>query len=59
VSCRGLRAFACSWDEQLNRHLKRTMVHVTPDLLAGSPDIFAGKKAETREAPEFVRETDR
>jgi hypothetical protein len=31
-------------------------VHVTPDLLAGSPDIFAGKKAETSEAPEFVSE---
>lgn len=24
---------------------KEDMVHVTPDLLAGSPDIFAGKKA--------------
>jgi len=25
---------------------KADMVHVTPDLLAGSPDIFAGKKVE-------------
>jgi len=32
------------------------MVHVTPDMLAGSPDIFAGKKAETSEEPEVVRE---
>jgi hypothetical protein len=27
--------------------VKDDMVHVTPDLLAGSPDIFAGKKAES------------
>jgi hypothetical protein len=26
--------------------VKDDMVHVTPDLLAGSPDIFAGRKAE-------------
>jgi uncharacterized membrane protein HdeD (DUF308 family) len=26
--------------------VKDDMVHVTPDLLAGSPDIFAGKKGE-------------
>jgi len=26
--------------------VKDDMVHVTPDLLAGGPDIFAGKKAE-------------
>jgi len=36
--------------------VRDNMVHVTPDLLAGSPDIFAGKKAETSEAPEFVSE---
>ena len=36
--------------------VRENMVHVTPDLLAGSPDIFAGKKAETGEAPEFVSE---
>jgi hypothetical protein len=28
------------------------MVHVTPDLLAGSPDIFAGKKADARASAE-------
>lgn len=27
--------------------VKDDMVHVTPDLLAGSPDIFAGKKTES------------
>jgi hypothetical protein len=37
--------------------VKADMVHVTPDLLAGSPDIFASKKeggeeAETTETPE-------
>jgi hypothetical protein len=37
--------------------VKDDMVHVTPDLLAGSPDIFASKKeggeeAETTETPE-------
>lgn len=37
--------------------VKEDMVHVTPDLLAGSPDIFASKKAggeeeETTETPE-------
>src|SRR5947209_19834553 len=36
--------------------VRENMVHVAPDLLAGSPDIFAGKKAETGEAPEFVNE---
>src|SRR2546427_10998240 len=36
--------------------VRDNMVHVTPDLLAGSPDIFAGKKTETGEAPEFVSE---
>lgn len=28
--------------------VKDDMVHVTPDLLAGSPDVFAGKKTEVR-----------
>ncbi|TME24809.1 MAG: hypothetical protein E6I67_00145 [Chloroflexi bacterium] len=37
--------------------VRENMVHVAPDLLAGSPDIFAGKKAETGEAPEFVSES--
>src|SRR5256885_478625 len=32
--------------------VKDDMVHVTPDLLAGSPDIFAGKKTEPSEAAE-------
>jgi hypothetical protein len=36
--------------------VKDNMVHVTPDMLAGSPDIFAGKKAETSEEPEVVSE---
>ena len=36
--------------------VRENMVHVAPDLLADSPDIFAGKKAETGEAPEFVSE---
>src|SRR5438132_9889894 len=36
--------------------VKENMVHVTPDLLAGSPDIFAGKKAETSHEPEVVSE---
>src|SRR5207245_10013319 len=36
--------------------VRENMVHVAPDLLADSPDIFAGKKAETAEAPEFVSE---
>ncbi|HKW71016.1 MAG TPA: hypothetical protein VJP81_10575 [Candidatus Dormibacteraeota bacterium] len=30
---------------------KDDMVHVTPDLLAGSPDIFAGKKSQPAAAP--------
>src|SRR5207253_3707467 len=36
--------------------VRENMVHVTPDMLAGSPDIFAGKKAETSEEPEVVSE---
>src|SRR3989442_12584825 len=36
--------------------VRENMGHGAPDLLAGSPDIFAGKKAETGEAPEFVSE---
>src|SRR5437667_10659003 len=44
--------------------VKDDMVHVTPDLLAGSPDIFASKKTEATEpepeaelaAPEVVSE---
>jgi hypothetical protein len=32
--------------------VKDDMVHVTPDLLAGSPDIFAGKKADEPEQVE-------
>src|SRR5437870_7717974 len=36
--------------------VKDDMVHVTPDMLAGSPDIFSGKKAETSEEPEVVSE---
>lgn len=30
--------------------VKEDMVHVTPDLLAGSPDIFAGRKARPESA---------
>ena len=36
--------------------VKEDMVHVTPDLLAGSPDIFAGKKAGAAAAPERATE---
>jgi len=36
--------------------VKEDMVHVTPDLLAGSPDIFAGKKAGAAAAPEMATE---
>ena len=32
-------------DNTTDDAVKDDMVHVTPDLLAGSPDIFAGKKA--------------
>src|SRR5437899_11340713 len=35
---------------------KEDMAHVSPDLLAGSPDIFAGKKAEAAEETEAVNE---
>src|SRR2546427_2295070 len=37
--------------------VRENMVHVAPDLLADSPDIFAGKKAETGEAPEDRKST--
>jgi len=33
-------------EEPSDEGTKADMVHVTPDLLAGSPDIFAGKKVE-------------
>src|SRR5438309_11778209 len=36
--------------------VRENMVHVTPDMLAGSPDIFAGKRAETGEEPAVVSE---
>ncbi len=32
--------------------VKDDMVHVTPDLLAGSPDIFSSKRSEESEPPE-------
>jgi hypothetical protein len=38
--------------------VKDDMVHVTPDLLAGSPDIFAGKRAEASAAPAPEPETE-
>ena len=37
--------------------VKDDMVHVTPDLLAGSPDIFASKRSEETEAPAPEPET--
>ncbi len=36
--------------------VKENMVHVTPDLLAGSPDIFASKKSASGAEPEAVTE---
>jgi hypothetical protein len=35
-------------DESAEEAPKDDMVHVTSDMLAGSPDIFAGKKAEAK-----------
>jgi hypothetical protein len=44
-------------DESSDDAAKDDMVHVTPDLLAGSPDIFAGKKSEpAAAAPEAEAE---
>jgi hypothetical protein len=37
---------------------KDDMVHVTPDLLAGSPDIFADKKSESSAAVESTDQPD-
>jgi hypothetical protein len=51
-----------SGDATDDASVKDDMVHVTPDLLAGSPDIFAARKPEngpreaTTEAAEPVRE---
>src|SRR6266566_5432743 len=36
--------------------VKEDMVHVAPDLLAGSPDIFAGKRAGAADAPDMATE---
>src|SRR5213082_2364257 len=36
--------------------VKENMVHDTPDLLAGSPDIFASKKSASGAEPEAVTE---
>lgn len=38
-------------DEGSDDAVKDDMVHVTPDLLAGSPDIFAGKRRERPAEP--------
>src|SRR5438477_317929 len=36
--------------------VRENMVHVTPDLLAGSPDMFASKKSASGAEPEAVTE---
>ena len=38
--------------------VKEDMVHVTPDILAGSPDVFAGKKTDPVNAAEPVTAAD-